>query len=136
MFRSLKWTAAFATLAGLATVFAPALWSVGHVQALTNVILGEFATLSMGYTTYRIAYGKDASRSVALASAVFGAVVAASPLVLGSAGGFAAVTIAGGAVVAVVGLAAFVTTFLAGDDHGVRNATGERDASDESAGAT
>ncbi|MCU4801089.1 hypothetical protein OB920_11980 [Halobacteria archaeon HArc-gm2] len=130
MSRVLKLAAVVATVAALGTIFAPALWRVSHGQALTNVLVGEFATLAMGYTAYRIAYGKDASRSVALAAAVFGAVLAVSPVVFGLVPVFTSVTMIGGGLVAVVSLVAFVTTFT-GDDRSVRGISRGRDASDD-----
>ena len=135
MTRAIKWAAIVATLAALATVFAPALWRVSHAQALTNVLVGEFATLTMGYTAYRIAYGKDPSRSAALVAAVLGAIIAASPLVFGLVQVFTSVNMIGGGIVVLVGLVAFATTFTGSEDRSIPDVASGRDASDEQAKA-
>ena len=135
MSRALKWAAVLATIAALATVFAPAFLSVSYPQALTNLIVGEFAALSVGYTAYRIAYGKRPSRSVALATVVLGAILAVSPLVFGLVQSFTSVNMVGGGLVALVGLASLVTTFTDGDDRNVRNLSAGREAGDDGAKA-
>jgi len=129
MSRVLKLATVVATVAALATIFAPALWRVSHGQALTNVLVGEFATLAMGYTAYRIAYGRDASRSVALAAAVFGAVLAISPRLRPRSRVHLGHHDRRG-LVAIVSLVAFVTTFT-GDDRSVRGVSRGQDASED-----
>ena len=135
MSRVIKWAAIAATLVAVGTVFAPAFWRVSHSQALTNLLVGEFAALTMGYTAYRVSYGRGPSRSVSLAAVVLGAVLAVSPVVFGLVEPFTTVTMVGGGVVAVVALVTFVTTFIGDDDRKVRGVARGRDAGDEQPGA-
>ncbi len=131
MSRVIKWAALVATVVAVLTIFAPALWRVSHPQALTNVLVGEFAALTMGYTAYRIAYGKSPSRSVALAAFLLGTVLAVSPLVFGLVEPFTTVTMVGGGVVAVVALATLVATFLGDDGRQVRGVARGRETNDD-----
>lgn len=104
-----KWAAYLGTAAALWAVLAPSFWPVRHVQALTNLLLGEFAAVAIGHTAYRLASGKRAAPLTALFAAVLGAGIALSPLVFGLVTGFTTSNMVTGGVVAVAGVLAAVT---------------------------
>lgn len=135
MVRALKWAAVLASLGAVATVFAPAVWPVSHPQALTNVIVGEFAAIAIGYTAYRLTYGKGVLRSAALGAAVCGTVLAVSPLQFGLVDGFTSVNMVGGGLVAVVGLLAVAATFRGEEGREVTEVARGRESGDDQAKA-
>ncbi len=110
--------AAVGVLVAVWTVFAPAVWMPDHPQVLTNVLVGEFAALALAHTVYRMASGRPPFLSVALAAALFGALIAASPLVLGLVVGLTTSNMVSGTIIAVAGVAAAVVSRGDVDDRG------------------
>ena len=103
-----KWAAILATVAAGWTVIAPAIWQPDHTQALTNVLLGEFAALVLGHTAYRLTSGTDPSMSAALGGVLIGLVIALSPIVFGLVFGLTTSNMVCGGLVAVAGIASAV----------------------------
>lgn len=108
MKRFVKWAAILATVAAAWSIFAPGLWQPTHAQALTNVLLGEFAALALGHTAYRLASGTDPLLSVSLGGALLGVGIAVSPLVFGLVVGLTTSNMVCGGLVAVAGIASAV----------------------------
>lgn len=108
MRRAVTWAAIAATVAATWTIFAPSLWQPEHGQALTNVLLGEFAAIALAHSAYRLASGTDPLVSVALGGAAIGVGIAASPVVFGLVVGLTTSNMVCGGLVAVAGVASAV----------------------------
>lgn len=104
MSRITKLFAAVGTVVALVTVFTPGLYAISHSQALTNVLLGQFAALATGHTAYRLSSGKRPALRSTVVGIVCGIGVAISPIVFELVTGFTTVTMFSGGFVAAVGV--------------------------------
>ena len=126
MSRIIKAVAVLGTVTSLLMVFTPTFWSVSHTQALANVLLGQFAVMAIGHTTYRITSGKPPSLRAAVAGVVCGLGLAVSPILLGPVAGFTTVTMVGGGFVAAVGLYGIVSKLLGEEEQRIPDLTADQ----------
>jgi hypothetical protein len=126
MSRIINWVAALAAVISLVTVFTPALWAVGHTQALTNVLLGQFAAMSIGHTAYRLVSGKRPSLRSAVVGTLCGVGIAISPILLELVTGFTTVNMASGALIAAVGLYGVITNLTSEEEQRIPDLSAEQ----------
>ncbi|MBO4247015.1 hypothetical protein IL252_04155 [Halomicrobium sp. IBSBa] len=126
MSRITKALSLLGTLVAVVTVFTPALYAVSHTQALANVLLGQFAAMTIGYTAYRIASGKRPTLRPALIGLLCGLGIAISPVVLVPVTGFTTVTMFGGGFVAAIGLYGVVASQFGEDEDRIPDLSAER----------
>jgi|GEM_PF-1970978 len=115
MSRIIKTAAVIGAIASLVMVFTPAFFDVSHTQALASVLFGQFATMAIGHTAYRVTSGKRPDMRAAIAGVICGAGLAVSPILLGLVSGFTTLTMVGGGIIAAVGLYGIVAN-LTGED--------------------
>ncbi len=133
MARVMKAVTAAATLVAVALVFVPALYPVSHLQALTNVLVGQFAAMAVGHCAYRIAYGKRPAIRSAVAAVLCGGFIAISPLLFGLVEPFTTITMVGGALVAAAGALAVFAAVTWDEGRDIRGLSAGRDEAAESA---
>lgn len=123
MSRITKFVAGLGTLVALFAVFSPALWSVSHTQALSNVLFGQFAAMAIGHTTYRIASGKRPSLRAGVFSVICGLGLAVSPIFFGLVSGFTTVTMFSGLLVVLVGLYSIASNLTSEEEQRIPDIT-------------
>ncbi|MFC7020047.1 MULTISPECIES: hypothetical protein [Haloarcula] len=79
MVDALKWLGLVATILSLVVVILSSVFSIPYVQALINLLVGEFVVIALAHSTYRISSGKQASPMAAGVAIVGGIVLAATP---------------------------------------------------------
>jgi len=109
-----KWAGLVATVASLAVIVLPAYFAVPHAQALTNLLLGEIATLTLAHSAYRASSGKQASVVAAVAAVACGVALLVATLWFFPVDPFLTLMLALGAAVAGGGVVALVDRFRGG----------------------
>jgi len=126
MSRIIKGIAALGVIVSLVVVFTPTFWSVGHTQALTNVLLGQFAVMSIGHTAYRLASGKRPSLRSAVVGTICGAGIAISPILLGLVSGFTSINMFSGGLIMAVGLYGIVANLTTEEEQRIPDLSAEQ----------
>ncbi|WP_226012422.1 hypothetical protein [Halomicrobium salinisoli] len=133
MARVTKAATVAATLVAVLLVFVPALYPVSHSQALSNVLVGQFAAMAVGHCAYRVAYGKRPALRSAVAAVVCGGFIAISPVLFGLVEPFTTITMVGGALVAIAGALAVVRAVTWDEGRDIHDLSAGREEATESA---
>ncbi|GGN85798.1 MULTISPECIES: hypothetical protein [Haloarcula] len=116
MVNATKWLGLAATVVSVVVILLPAVFSVPHTQALTNLLVGEVAALAVGHSTYRAASGKQAVPLAAVTGIVCGLLLTVSPMFLYAVDPFLTVMLLFGLVVTAGGAAALVDRYVGGEE--------------------
>ncbi|QIO22318.1 hypothetical protein [Haloarcula sp. JP-L23] len=116
MVNATKWLGLAATVVSVVVILLPAVFSVPHTQALTNLLVGEIAALAVGHSTYRAASGKQAAPLAAVTAIVCGLLLTVSPMFLYAVDPFLTVMLLFGLVVTAGGAVAIVDRYVGGEE--------------------
>lgn len=116
MVNALKWLGLVGTLLSFLVVILSGIFSIPYVQALINLLVGEFVVIAMAHSTYRISSGKQASPKAAGLAVVGGVVLAATPYFFARFDPYLTIQLVCSLVVVATGVGVFADRVIGGEE--------------------